>query len=683
MQQATTIPRNSLTVTYPDDLKTVSAYGIREIDITLIRATNYTDDGYPIKMRINVIRSNTLTQMAALTRDIVHYPFFKDVQVNVRTIDEAYENVPVKEIIRQSNKPGVKSIVMVVGVQSNQFPRAQDIAAWFLPHEIPVLIGGFHVSGMLAMIGETDDLKKAQSNGIVLVAGEVENGRLPEVLEDVVRKKPKTLYNFLNPTPDLTDLPIPRLTRADFKKSASKFATLDTGRGCVFNCDFCTIINIQGRTMRCRSPKQVGDFVRKSHYEAGVTHCFFTDDNIARNPLWRELFAELIHIREEENIPFTFMMQSDLAARKMKGGDFFELAARAGCNQVFFGVESVNKENLRAQTKFQNQVNQYKDLVDHCNSLGITCHAGYILGLPFDTPDSIKEDITELQRMGFDSTSFYILSPLPGSKDHQVWWNEGRWMDEDFNTYDSHHVAVKPESMSREELQQAYHDAWDQFYSTEHMVNVLKKWRHDKWHYWDRVSFFAWYVYTSRVERLHPMNCGFWTLRYRHDRRPGFPKEAFIPFWWGRFASSLQKVKGIVGIYLQLQEVWLRSRPKSHTEEALIELIATTKKDIVDWRDLKAKELVGYYKKLQQEIPEIKIPSIPTLWLKKKNPFKFVYTRSYFHGVWKQWYKHVWNPVKWFEVWTFEFVNGARFLKHFAKIGKESKGAAMRAASRQ
>ena len=663
-----------------DDFNTATARGVHELDVTLIRATNYTDDGYPVKMRINVIRSNTLTQMAALTRDIVNYSFFKGVNVNVRTIDEAYENVPVKEILKRSKKPGVRSVVMVVGVQSNQFPRAQDIASWFLPHGIPVLIGGFHVSGMLAMIGETDDLKEAASKGIILVAGEVENGRLPAVLEDVVRKNPKSLYNFLSPTPDLTDLPIPRLTKADFKKSASNFSTLDTGRGCVFNCDFCTIINVQGRTMRCRDPKQVAEFVRKSYHEAGVTHCFFTDDNIARNPLWRELFAELIHVREVERIPFTFMMQSDLAARKMKGGDFFELAARAGCNQVFFGVESVNKENLRAQTKFQNQVHQYKDLVDHCHSFGITCHAGYILGLPFDTPESIKEDVAELQRMGFDSASFYIISPLPGSKDHQQWWHEGRWMHEDFNTYDSHHVAVEPERMSRDELQQAYHDAWEQFYSTDHMVNVLKKWRHDKWHYWDRLSFFSWYIYASRVERLHPMNCGFWTLRYRNDRRPGFPKEALIPFWWGRFTSSLQKLKGIAGIYFQLQEVWLRSRPKSKSEEALLELIAETKKDITDWRDLKAGELAGLYKKLQHEIPEIKVPSTAAIWFKKKNPFTGVYTRAHFHRIWKQWYMHIWNPLKWIEVWSFEFVNGMLFLKKFAKIGKRSRGESLRLA---
>ncbi len=653
---------------------TAASHGVRELDVTLVRATNYTDDGYPIKMKMCVIRSNTLSQMATLTRDIVNSPFFKGIPVHVHAIDEAYENVPVKDILTRSRRPGVRSIVMLVGVQSNQFPRAMDIASWFLPHGVPVLIGGFHVSGMLAMIGETDDLRKAASRGIVLVAGEVENGRLATVLEDVVRRSPKRLYNFLNPTPDITNLPIPRLTKDDFKKSASKFATLDTGRGCVFNCDFCTIINVQGRTMRCRDPRQVAAFVRQSYHEAGVSHCFFTDDNIARNPRWRELFDELIRLKEHEHIPFTFMMQSDLAARKMPGGDFFELAARAGCNQIFFGVESVNKENLRAETKFQNQVHQYKDLVDHCHALWITCHAGYILGLPFDTPESIKEDIAELQRMGFDAASFYILAPLPGSKDHQVWWNEGRWMHEDLNMYDSAHVAVEPERMTREELQQAWHESWEQFYSTEHMVNVLKVWRQDRWHYWDRISFFGWYLSASRLERLHPMNCGFWTLRDRKDRRPGFPEEAFLPFWWGRFLFAAQRLRGLIGLYFQLQEVWLRSRPKSRTEEAWFALIATTRQEIVDWRALNAKEIVGYYKTLQHEIPEIKIPSIPRVWLMKKNPFHGVYTRSYFQNIWREWYKHVWNPVKWFEVCTFEFVHAVRFVTDFAGKEKTRKG---------
>ena len=653
------------------------ACGVRELDITLIRPTNYTDDGYPIRTRVGVIRSNTLTQMGTLTRDLVSYPFFKGISLKVRLIDEAIQRVPVKEILRRSRVPGVKSIIMLVGVQSNQYPRAQDIASWFLPHGISVLIGGFHVSGMLAMIGLTSDLRAALSNGIILVAGEVEGGRLPGIVEDVVRGRAEPLYNFMNPTADLSDLPTPRLTKEDFKNFASPFSTIDTGRGCVFTCDFCTIINVQGRTMRHRDPEQIVDFVRRSYNDAGIAHCFFTDDNIARNPRWRELFAGLTRLREEEKIPFSFMMQSDLAARKIPGGDFFILAARAGCNQVFFGVESVNRENLRSQEKFQNQVSEYQGLVAHCHSLGISTHAGYILGLPFDTPASIQQDIGELQRIGFDSASFYILSPLPGSKDHQRWWQERRWMDKDFNTYDSAHVAVAPERMTREELMQAWRNAWEQFYSTDYMIEVLKTWRHDWKYYWDRVFFFAWYLYASRVERLHPMNCGFWTVRSRSDRRAGFAREAFIPFWWNRLKSSVSRIRGVVKMFLQFEEVWLRSRPKSKAEEALQEMIAETKQGIidskirvVDWRDLKVRELRTVYEKLHVQMPEVKVPSSVSLWFKKRNPFIGSYTRQYAQRIWRRWYLHIWNPLKWIEVWLFEWVNGVRFLTYFLALGR-------------
>ncbi len=418
-------------------------------------------------------------------------------------------------------------------------------------------------------------------------------GRLSAIVEDVLKDRAQPLYNFLNPTPDLFNVPIPHITKDEFENFASRFTTIDTGRGCVFNCDFCTIINVQGRTMRYRDPKQVVEFVRQSYHEAGVSHSFFTDDNTARNPRWRDLFAELIRIREEEKIPFTFMMQSDLAARKMHGGDFFELAARAGCNQVFFGVESVNRENLRSKDKFQNQVSEYTDLVSHCHSLGITCHAGYILGLPFDTSASIKRDVAELQRMMFDSASFYILSPLPGSKDHQRWWREGRWMDEDFNRYDAAHVAVKPERMSCDELMAAYHDAWEQFYSIEHMVNILKLWRSDHSYYKERLAFFMWYLYSSRIERLHPMNCGFWTVRRRNDRRAGFSQEAFIPFWFNRTVVLAVRIWQMSKLFFQFEEVWLRSRQKSRIEEALSELISKTKQDIVDWRGLRYKGTRG------------------------------------------------------------------------------------------
>ncbi len=657
------------------DRLSLADLGVRELDVTLIRPTNYSDDGYPVKTRIGVIRSNTLTQIGTLVRDFENHPFFNGIPINIRKIDEAIEWIPDKEIIAASQIPGVRSIVMLVGVQSNQYPRALDIASRFLPHGIPVMIGGFHVSGMLAMIGVTADLRVAMSRGITLVAGEVEGGRLPAVAEDVLRGRAQPLYNFLNPTPDLFDVPIPRITRDEFENFASRFTTIDTGRGCVFNCDFCTIINVQGRTMRYRDPAQVVAFVRDSYHEAGVSHAFFTDDNTARNPRWRDLFAGLIRLREDEHIPFTFMMQSDLAARKMPGGDFFELAARAGCNQVFFGVESVNRENLRSKEKFQNQVSEYKGLVAHCHSLGIACHAGYILGLPFDTPQSVKQDIAELQRMMFDSASFYILSPLPGSRDHQRWWKEGRWMHDDLNTYDSAHAAVKPERMTCEELMETYHDAWEQFYSTSHMVNVLKLWKRDPHYYRERLSFFAWYLYSSRIERLHPMNCGFWTVRRRNDRRADLPMEAPIPFWMNRTRVLAGRLWGIVRLFFQLEEVWLRSRHKSRVEEALYDWILKTKENIVDWRELSADELAAFYTKIAKEIPETRVPSPLRLWFRRRNPFAGAFTRAYVQRIWGKWYLHLWNPFRWVEAVLFEWVHGARFLSQLLHDKKEKEPA--------
>ncbi len=103
------------------EFQTALEYGIHELDVTLIRPTNYTDDGYPIKTRIGVIRSNTLTQIGTLVKDLVNDPFFKGVTLDVRKIDEAIEWVPVKDIINRSKLPGVKSMVMLVGVQTNQY----------------------------------------------------------------------------------------------------------------------------------------------------------------------------------------------------------------------------------------------------------------------------------------------------------------------------------------------------------------------------------------------------------------------------------------------------------------------------------------------------------------------------------------------------------------------------------
>ena len=153
-------------------------------------------------------------------------------------------------------------------------------------------------------------------------------------------------------------------------------------------------------------------------------------------------------------------------------------------------------------------------------------------------------------------------------------------------------------------------------------------------------------------------------MRRRDDRRAGFQREALIPFWWNRSKVLALRLGAMAKLFFQLEEVWLRSRPKSRIEEGVFELIVKTKQGVIDWRDVQGKELVALYKKLQVEIPEVKIPSAVTLWLRKRNPFASAFTRTYAHRIWQRWYLYLWNPFKWVEVWLFEWVNGLRFLRH-------------------
>src|SRR5208337_3280845 len=102
------------------------------------------------------------------------------------------------------------------------------------------------------------------------------------------------------------------------KFAASNFGTLDCGRGCPFECTFCTIINVQGRKMRFRSADHIAESIRRNYHENGITFYFFTDDNFARNKNWEAIFNALIRLRTDEKIPVRFMMQVDVLSGRSK-----------------------------------------------------------------------------------------------------------------------------------------------------------------------------------------------------------------------------------------------------------------------------------------------------------------------------------------------------------------------------
>ena len=576
---------------------------IERFRIVLIKPSKYDDDGYVIRFWKGVLPSNTLNVLHGLTEDVKDRRVFGDLPIEVITFDETAEKVPIKRIVRWSREPGTKLVVSLVGVQTNQFPRALDMARLFRAENVTVIIGGFHTSGTINMLGEQEpDIQELVRESICVVSGEVE-GKWEMILADFLDGQLKPIYSFAQDLQSLVEIksaPLPKTSPKTMGHFAyPNFGTADTSRGCPFACSFCTIINVQGRKMRERSPESIAELLRNNYLQHGVSFYFFTDDNFARKKLWRETFEALIKLREE-GIKVSFMMQVDLA-RKPK--DFVSLAGKAGCTQVFIGMESVNPENLKAEGKSQNNVDEYREIIKEWHSAGVVVHTGYIIGLPWDSKDQVPKDIRFLMdEVGPDQASFFMLTPLPGSHDHREMRKRGEWMDPDFNKRDSFHATIKHPCMTPEEWTEAYEDAWKTFYSKENMIKILSRWSDNTKNYWNLMSVFFWYKNAALIEKQHPMVAGFFRLKDRKTRRPGFAIEPLTVHLWKRAKETTRLFISWTKFIKEMEEVWLQTRKKSDTEEHWMEQLQKLQAEV--WQVLRIAELHRVYTNAKEVLPD-------------------------------------------------------------------------------
>ena len=376
--------------------------------IYLIKPTRYDDDGYPLQWWRSIIPSNSLACMAGIIDDAFARGVLADVPRDVHIIDEINTKVSTRRIIADIGKAGGRCFIGLIGVQSNQFPRAMDLAREFRAAELPVCIGGFHVSGCISMLKELPpELVEAQQLGISMFAGEAEENRIDEVLLDAWSGKLKPLYNHLKDTPGLEGAPIPLLPREQAERNINKYASFDLGRGCPFECSFCTIINVQGRKSRFRSPDDLEEIIR-ANAAMGVNRFFLTDDNFARNKSWEAFADRLIELRDE-GFPVRLVLQVDVLAHRIPR--FIEKCISAGADQIFIGLENINADNLEAAKKRQNRVEDYRTMFLAWKQYPVVITCGYIIGFPNDSYDAVMRDIEILK----EELAVDTLLPDPGS----------------------------------------------------------------------------------------------------------------------------------------------------------------------------------------------------------------------------------------------------------------------------
>ena len=261
----------------------------KRLTVVLIKPSKYDDEGYVIRHFRGVLPSNTLACLSSLTEDLKRRRVLgHNLKIRIRILDDTVQPIPVDRIIRSNRLPRNRTVVALVGVQSNQFPRAADLARRLRAGGLQVLIGGFHVSGVLALFSDIrPEIKELMDLGVTVVKGEVED-TWEDLLEDALHDRLRPIYDFLDRKPDLYDKPVPMITRSYLKRFiTSNSGTIDCGRGCPYNCSFCTIINVQGHKVRFRSVETLARAIRENYERHGIFYYFFTDDNFARNPCWR------------------------------------------------------------------------------------------------------------------------------------------------------------------------------------------------------------------------------------------------------------------------------------------------------------------------------------------------------------------------------------------------------------
>jgi hypothetical protein len=261
------------------------------------------------------------------------------------------------------------------------------------------------------------------------------------------------------------------------------------------------------------------------------------------------LTDRLIAMRTTHDLKLAFTIQVDTLCHRIP--NFIEKVTQAGVRRVFIGLENINPDNLLTAKKHQNKITEYRAMLQQWRDSGaITC-AGYILGFPGDTKESILRDVEIIKReLPLDLLEFFFLTPLPGSEDHQKLSAQGVWMDPDLNKYDLNHRVSHHPKMPDEEWEEAYRAAWDSYYTPEHVRTILRRTAaNPRGRIANTIGLLWWFRAMTRFEGVHPLEGGGLRLKFRRDRRSTLPRESALRFYPRCAVETVRKLWGELALY--------------------------------------------------------------------------------------------------------------------------------------
>lgn len=381
----------------------------------------------------------------------------------------------VKVYVEEIREPEFKELATadVVGISTitSTAPRGFMWADKVRKAGVPVIIGGPHPSFLA---------EEALMHGDYVVRGESElvindlihciaNNQLPYHLPGVSFKDGDQVIN--NPrgpfVQNLDSLPIPDYSLIPGWEKHGRVVSIETSRGCPYDCSFCAVVKMFGRKYRFNSIDRVLEEVRQ--YTGKTGHIFFCDDNFTAKPArTKELLTRML----EEGLLTGWSAQVRVEAAK--DPELLELMARTRCFMVYVGLESVNPRSLELYRKHQT-LDDIKQCVRTFHHYGIHVHGMFVIGSDVDDVKTIHETTKFARELKIDSVQLLILTPIPGTEVYDQLENEGRIFDHNWANYDGHNVVFEPKLMSSYELQLETFRAMDKFYTYSSLARYFLK----------------------------------------------------------------------------------------------------------------------------------------------------------------------------------------------------------------
>ena len=382
-----------------------------------------------------------------------------------------------------------------IGAMTRMIARAYLVADALREAGIKVVMGGPHVTECPdEALGRDGGPRHADAIALgeadetwPLLIQDAANGTLKDIYQPQVDPKGNDKKPNLQPYPHIPwetlDLDQFSLVPQFFKPFLSKMGEgwgsfhvvpIETGRGCPYGCEFCTVTGFFGDSIRFRSNESVVEELlrlkNRAKQEKGQMAVFFIDDNLAINKKrLKGLLRDIIAANAQ--LPWVAQISANLLGDE----ELVDLIAEAGGKWVFIGMESIDPENMASVNKNFSKPGDYKEVLDRLAKRNIYAITSFIFGMDNDTPGAAKRTVDQIESWAPGLPVFGQLTPFPATPLYTRLEKEGRlsrqkhWLE-----FAPFVMAHTPKKMTIEEAKEEVKYAWSNSYSPERNAQALE-----------------------------------------------------------------------------------------------------------------------------------------------------------------------------------------------------------------